>query len=1058
MPKPGQPAGKLAHPALAERTMARARAALDSVPRELIEEPFIRRLNLDKEPAAERLLRRLLEGFESDPAGPHADVRLDCISALAAEMEPDQAGIVRDAITRIASAVIGIADAGLRYAAGGKAGKCFSEMLKVSEGKMREGVQAALVSLFALRFPAKAEQPQSDVIGTVHDQPQPAVPGTTETHNAVAAEETAEPPPGLRRTEMSRVESLPYTPQNITDLIRLLEDLSGVPRSERNITVANERLSKNFEQTLREHPDVMLPRARLNVHTAKGVVEYRFGGFFDDGHERKMTPIYVTLPDGDTRVSIAYLSGSQAAWRLLPDIDLSGIYDKGPLGEHAFTFPFEVQCVLDGLNMNNGKEHRVIKPHMIIMSLNGDYQQETVAAYLGKQDGLRQTYYFDAVKPGELPQAPAPLPPRHVPYIGTVMDVDYKGITKFMSELPDDHWPELDLRKIPLREAESPVYGRFIRAAVLSKNERLRYVFNVTCEGTFLAAIENPNGNINKYGLNQEQVVVSFPKDMLTPKCEYPEQIKEGMHAGKLMGDIYRKVEGFHDRVPLLKAASDFFGDYGTLKAKMHEAAHEDAPEAGREPESHDGPGPNRPVETTKRGYMPQWPPGDGPARETTQKIYPPQGLLDVEAEEELGQEIITAVTDPEEQQRMLDKTLLLATGLGDWEKVKDAVIAGAKVDAMDGDGWTALAHAAYSEKLDAMRFLMERGANVDARDKIGRTPLIHAARAEKAEAVALLLERKPDVDARSNFGETALGIAYAKKNQEIIGLLKKGGAKADAELLDGRLLRAAFSGDMNEVVGALEDGASPDARGDHGMTALMFAAGNNYVGIVRHLLSKGANPLLTNEFGETALDLATEDTRKEIMAFLKAEEGKRERAGKGGVAAAEKREDKTPDQARLDSELHIAVVMGFTSLVAEKLDRGAGIDSRDDFERTSLMQSITYDDMETFRLLLSRKPDIEARDVNGWTALKHAASEGRTEFVEALIAAGAKIDATDNYLRTPLMEAAYYGHKEAAKLLLDNGAKKDAKDRHKNIAYDHAVAQDHLDVAELIRAHPRAA
>jgi|GEM_PF-4862853 len=1058
MPKPGQPTGKHAHPALAERTRARERAALDGVPRELLEEPFIRRLNLDKEPAAERLFRRLLEGFESDPAGPHADVRLDCISALAAEMEPGQAGIVRDAMTRIASAVIGIEDAGLRYAAGGKVGKCFSEILEVSEGEMREEVQAALVSLFALRFPELAQAPTSDVIDTVRDQPQPTIPGITETHNAVAAEETAEPPPGLRRTEMSWVESLPYTPQSITDLIRLLEDLSGVPRSERNITVANERLSENFEQTLREHPDVMLPKACLNVHTAKGVVEYRFGGFFDDGHGRKMTPVYVTLPDGDTRVSIAYLSGSQAAWRLLPDIDLSGIYDKGPLGEHAFTFPFEVQCVLDELNMNNGKEHRVMKPHMIIMSLNGGYQPEAVAAYLGKQDGLRQTYYFDAVKPGELPQAPAPLPPRHVPYIGTVRDVDYKGITKFMSELPDDYWPELDLGKSALREAESPVYGRFIRAAVLSRNERLRYVFNVTCEGTFLAAIENPNGNINKYGLNQEQVVVSFPKDMLTPKCEYLEQIKEGMHAGKSMGNKYRKVEGFHDRVPLLKAASDFFGDYETLKAKMREAAHEDAPEAGREPESHDGPGRNRPVETTKKGYMPQWPLEDGAPRETTQKIYPPQGLLEAEAEEELAQEIITAVTDPEEQQRMLDRTLLKAASAGQWDMAKDAVAAGAKVDAMDGDGWTALAHASYSGDTDAMRFLMDSNADVDARDIVERTPLIHAARAEKAEAVALLLERRPDVDARSKFDETALRVAYAKKNQAIIGLLKEGGAKADAELLDGRLLRAAFSGDMKDAMGALEDGASPDATGEHGMTALMFAAGNNYVGIVRHLLSKGADRLAINEFGETALDLATEDTRKEIMAFLGAEKEKLERAGKRGEAAAEKREDKTPEQARLDSELHIAVVMGFTSLVAEKLDKGADIDSRDDFERTSLMQSITYDDMETFRLLLSRKPDIEARDVNGWTALKHAASEGRTEFMEALVAEHAKIDAADNYLRTPLMEAAYYGHKEAAKLLLDKGAKKDAQDRHKNIAYDHAVAQDHLDVAELIRAHPRAA
>jgi len=93
-----------------DRMGARERAALDGVPRELLEEPLIRRLNLDKEPAGERLFRRLVTGFECDPAGPHADVRLDCISALAAEMDSGGIGMVIDAVGKILLAAHGIAD------------------------------------------------------------------------------------------------------------------------------------------------------------------------------------------------------------------------------------------------------------------------------------------------------------------------------------------------------------------------------------------------------------------------------------------------------------------------------------------------------------------------------------------------------------------------------------------------------------------------------------------------------------------------------------------------------------------------------------------------------------------------------------------------------------------------------------------------------------------------------------------------------------------------------------------------------------------------------------
>jgi ankyrin repeat protein len=75
---------------------------------------------------------------------------------------------------------------------------------------------------------------------------------------------------------------------------------------------------------------------------------------------------------------------------------------------------------------------------------------------------------------------------------------------------------------------------------------------------------------------------------------------------------------------------------------------------------------------------------------------------------------------------------------------------------------------------------------------------------------------------------------------------------------LDGALLKAISSGNVEEAIAALTAGANPNAKGKDGMTALMLAAQSGKTDLVQKLLDMGADPNATNKAGQTALHLAT--------------------------------------------------------------------------------------------------------------------------------------------------------------------------------------------------------
>jgi len=104
-------------------------------------------------------------------------------------------------------------------------------------------------------------------------------------------------------------------------------------------------------------------------------------------------------------------------------------------------------------------------------------------------------------------------------------------------------------------------------------------------------------------------------------------------------------------------------------------------------------------------------------------------------------------------------------------------------------DGFTPLHLAAFFDRVDTLRHLLDRGADPNARaanpSRVG--PLHSAAAARSTACCALLLERGADPDAKQKGGWTALHAACMHGLPELARVLLEGGADPDLVTEDGR-------------------------------------------------------------------------------------------------------------------------------------------------------------------------------------------------------------------------------------------------------------------------------
>ena len=193
---------------------------------------------------------------------------------------------------------------------------------------------------------------------------------------------------------------------------------------------------------------------------------------------------------------------------------------------------------------------------------------------------------------------------------------------------------------------------------------------------------------------------------------------------------------------------------------------------------------------------------------------------------------------------------LMMAVDQGHIEVVEVLVAADALQCNADAFGNTALMKAALRQDTRMLTILNDRTATDLANDQ-GFTALAQAAAACAVDNVAFLLSRGANVHIQSNNGETALTMAASST---------KGSAETQLAVVE--MLAHA--------------GASLDIHCKHGSTALMFAAEDGRVELVKLLMRLGATLELRDEDGRTALARAQQvkppnDKQQSIVLLIQA-------------------------------------------------------------------------------------------------------------------------------------------------------------------------------------------
>ncbi len=174
-----------------------------------------------------------------------------------------------------------------------------------------------------------------------------------------------------------------------------------------------------------------------------------------------------------------------------------------------------------------------------------------------------------------------------------------------------------------------------------------------------------------------------------------------------------------------------------------------------------------------------------------------------------------TTPTLTHEKQEQLNNRLFDAITRYDTSKedIEDLITAGADVNAVAGNGNTALILAVTAGHTEGVDALIAAGAGVDATDRYGSTPLMWAAVSGRTEIIEALKKAGAEVDATRD-GKTALFNAARNGHTESIKTLIKAGAKVDPADKSGRtaLMEAAFHRHTESIKTLIKAGADVDA------------------------------------------------------------------------------------------------------------------------------------------------------------------------------------------------------------------------------------------------------
>lgn len=217
------------------------------------------------------------------------------------------------------------------------------------------------------------------------------------------------------------------------------------------------------------------------------------------------------------------------------------------------------------------------------------------------------------------------------------------------------------------------------------------------------------------------------------------------------------------------------------------------------------------------------------------------------------------------------DSTLTQAVVFRNIEMARYLTENGVNINGSNQRGLTSLHWAAIRAGSEMTKLLIRNGAQINICDYENQTPLHKAGASGNTEAAGVLVEEGADLEIRDAYGRTPLLVtARERGNIDVIRILIEGGADINAKdnFNDTPLTLAAWRGYENMADLLIEKGADIPS-GEIGQQLVVNAAANGLDNLFSHLLGKGIDLDIRDEFGGSLLHSASRGGSEEIVNIL---------------------------------------------------------------------------------------------------------------------------------------------------------------------------------------------
>jgi ankyrin repeat protein len=261
----------------------------------------------------------------------------------------------------------------------------------------------------------------------------------------------------------------------------------------------------------------------------------------------------------------------------------------------------------------------------------------------------------------------------------------------------------------------------------------------------------------------------------------------------------------------------------------------------------------------------------------------------------------------------------------------------------------------------------------------------MYAAALGSTKMMQQLIAAGADVNAKNSFDATAL--MWCSNQLDKVKLLTDRGANVNARSVRGRtpiLIAASHDGNVAVVRLLLSKGADPKVSDKANNTPLIASAYANDTDSIRLFLEKGADVKAQNAAGLNALMLAASHGNVEIVKALLAR-GADVNAQSGNTVAPPVRHGLIA-LGKL-SPLMLAVTSGSAETVRLLLEAGADINAQDVRGMTPLMFAVATDhpNQVVVGTLLARRPAIDMKSTANETALSWSAKFNNPPILAAI-------------------------------------------------------------------------